>query len=102
MRTKDSRYLDTPGFVSDPGQGQVFQGLRPRRIGPATGVLEHTLVMGDRLDLLALHYYNDPRKGWRILDANPEFLAELLDGRDAEALVGKILLVPAVEEMEIR
>jgi hypothetical protein len=64
----------------------------------ATGVLEHTLKSTDRLDLLALHYYNDSRKWWRILDANPEILCGA-DLSDPE-LVGTVILIPAAEERD--
>ena len=37
-------------------------------------VIEHEVTAGDRLDLLALHYYQNDRLWWRIADANPEFL----------------------------
>lgn len=33
-------------------------------------VAEHLVVAGDRLDLLAQHYYGDPLLAWRIADAN--------------------------------
>lgn len=62
-------------------------------------MLEHTLTATDRFDLLALHYYNDTRKWWRILDANPE----ILSGMDLSdpALIGTVILIPAAEEPEV-
>ena len=47
---------------------------------------------GDRLDLLARHYYNDDRLWWRIVDANPESLygGDLL----TEEMEGQVLLIP--------
>jgi nucleoid-associated protein YgaU len=72
-----------------------FLGLRPRDIGPARGVIEHVITGGDRLDLLARHYYNDERLWWRILDANPGLLyAGDLALSSAE---GMVLLIPRVE-----
>jgi len=93
---RTSRYETTPPFQAAPGETGVFTGLRPRPPGGATAVLEHTLKATDRLDALALHYYNDPRKWWRILDANPELLcgADLSDPQ----LVGTVILIPAAEE----
>ncbi|HEX7839009.1 MAG TPA: tail protein X [Kofleriaceae bacterium] len=82
-------------FAPD-GMATPFRGLRPRDIGPATGVLEHIVTAGDRLDLLALQYYNDDRLWWRILDANPG----LLFGVDLALsdLEGSTLIIPRVRE----
>jgi len=96
MFTKDSRYAQARPFRFDADERASFSGVRPRAIGPATGVIEHTLRAWDRLDQLAAYYYNDPRKWWRILDANPE----LLYGGDAvgEEQAGKVILIPGAEE----
>lgn len=93
---RGSRYETAQPFRSSADQPEPFQGLRPRQPGAATAVLEHTLKATDRLDLLAQHYYNDSRKWWRILDANPEFLCgvDLTD----PALVGTVILIPPAEE----
>jgi nucleoid-associated protein YgaU len=96
MRRRGSRYEHVPAFTPDPSAGEVFRGLRPRDIGPATGVIEHVVKAGDRLDLLARHYYNDDRLWWRILDANPSFLLNgdlLLD--EAE---GTVIHIPRGRE----
>jgi len=92
----DSRYRDVEPFKAATGSTDGFVGLRPRFPQTATAVLEHTLTAMDRLDLLALHYYNDARLWWRILDANPEVLC----GTDLgdPALVGTVILIPAATE----
>ncbi|ATB39030.1 hypothetical protein CYFUS_004469 [Cystobacter fuscus] len=96
MFLRGSRYDKARAFAPDPVLGEVFRGVRPRAIGPATGVLEHMVRSGDRLDLLARHYYNDPRLWWRIVDANPAFLY----GGDLtlERNVGEIILIPRAGE----
>ncbi len=74
---KGSRYEAVAHFVPvDPAidPSPPFAGIRARRIDAAPGVLEHTVQAGERLDLLALDYYNDAQKWWRILDANPHIL----------------------------
>ena len=43
---------------------------------------------GDRLDLLANKFYNDPQKGWLILQANPEYSHEF------EIQVGDNIVIP--------
>jgi hypothetical protein len=66
--------------------------LRPRDVTTPPGVIEHTLTEGDRLDLLANHYYGDPQQWWRILDANPQVLCgpDLL----AREATGRIIVIP--------
>lgn len=95
MRLRGSRYDAVKPFSPD-GTAAPFRGLRPRDIGPATGVLEHIITAADRLDLLALQYYNDDRLWWRILDANPGLL---LGGELAlRDLEGSTLIIPRVRE----
>jgi hypothetical protein len=92
MRLRGSRYENVKTFAPGDDGRIAFSGLRARDIGPAIGVLEHTVTPGDRLDLLALQYYNDDRLWWRIRDANPGVLfgGELLLGD----LEGSTLLIP--------
>ncbi len=70
MLRKDSRYAKGRLFEGTDS----FPGLRPREITTLEGVVEHRVKEGDRLDLLARHYYNNDRLWTRILDANPELL----------------------------
>lgn len=79
MPSRQSRYRNATPFVAANGQAPMFRGLRPRPIGQAAAVLEHTILQDDRPDLLAQHYYVDSRKWWRLLDANPDvvFAADL-------------------------
>ncbi|MFO1272434.1 MAG: tail protein X [Rubrivivax sp.] len=91
-----SRYADARPFVWPEGETPPFRGARVREIGRATGVLEHTWTATDRLDLLALHYYGDATRWWRILDANPEVLCGLdLLGAGR---VGQVILIPPADE----
>ena len=71
VNTSYSRYEKTRGFSGSDNRQIPFPGTRAREIQRTEGVIEHTIGAGERLDLLALHYYNNPRKWWRILDANP-------------------------------
>lgn len=92
MRRPGSRYEESPRFERGPSP----RLLRPRSIRPATGVLEHTVQVGERLDQLARRYYNDDRLWWRILDANPGILC----GSDfsISASVGQVLRIPREKE----
>ena len=96
MSVKGSRYQNTLSFSAENGQLPVFEGIRARTIGPATGVLEYIVKENDRLDLLALYFYVDSRKWWRILDANPDifFGADLT----LSEYVGETILIPRAVE----
>jgi len=95
MPANQSRYQKTRAFTVD-STTTVFEGMRARVINPATGVLEYVIKQGDRLDLLALYFYNDSSKWWRLLDANPEimFAADLT----IEEQVGNTIQVPRLTE----
>lgn len=96
MRLKNSRYQAARRFEVDE-KGQLrCKGLRPRVIGAALGVIEHVVRDGDRLDLLAGHYYNDPRLWWRILDANPDLSCGVEVSLSARA--GEVILIPKAKE----
>jgi hypothetical protein len=105
-----SRYANSAVFERSSGE----RLLVARAIGPASPVIEHEIQVGDRLDHLSQHYYNDDRLWWRILDANPsiafptedEFGTTRLSVRplyfagialDSE-LEGQILLIPRAKE----
>lgn len=92
MIGKKSRYETPTKFAGESGEESVFGGIRPRKIGRATGVLTYTIKQGDRLDLLSLHFYNDTRRWWRILDANPEIIcgADLMLSK----YIGETILIP--------
>ena len=96
MFRKGSRYQKARLFDVDEHGAEVFSGIRPREIESATGVLEHVIQAGDRLDLLARHYYNDDRQWFRIVDANPEFSF----GPDmlGPNMVGRVILIPKLKE----
>jgi len=107
MLLPNSRYKTTPAFNPSGGGDVVLPGLRPRPVGPASGVVEHVIREGERLDHLARHYYNDDRLWWRILDANPQIvfgggLMPVEDPRvanDTDSLVGQTLLIPRAQEV---
>lgn len=96
MFQKGSRYQDSVIFTPADDGSRVFAGIRPRAIGPAAGVVEHQVKAGDRLDLLARHYYNDDRLWWRIVDANPQ----VLYGGDLvlPQMEGQVILIPRAKE----
>lgn len=92
MLLRGSRYETVKSFAPGDDGSVPFPGLRARDIASAPGVLEHIISAGDRLDLLALQYYNDDRLWWRILDANPGLL--LGGGLLLSDLAGSTLIIP--------
>ncbi|MCG8416737.1 MAG: hypothetical protein MJE77_02185 [Proteobacteria bacterium] len=95
MISSRSRYQDVRRFISpapDVREEAPFPGTRPRAIETPQGVLEHVLEAGDRLDLLALNYYNDSSKWWLILDANPEIT--YAGDVDLGKHVGEVIVIP--------
>jgi len=94
---KGSRYATARLFDKEDTDSKAFRGICPRSIKTAPGVLEHVVREDERLDLLALYYYNDPRRWWRILDANPHILcaADLMLGSVVpDSLICTVLLIP--------
>lgn len=96
MLIKKSRYKNAQPFEPLADGTEVFAGIRARDIGAATGVIEHEVQAGERLDQLARHYYNDDRLWWRIVDANPDltFGLEMFDDEAA----GTVILIPKLRE----
>ncbi len=73
------------------GKGSAAPELfQPRFAARAEPALEHRVVAGDRLDLLAARYFGDPLQFWRIADANP--------ARSPDELIepGRVLVIPRV------
>lgn len=91
-----SRYETARPFTAEPGRPAPFPGVRPREIPPTPGVIEHTVRSGDRLDALARHFYDDDRRWWRIVDANPEFFygGDLVREEGLVSMVGRTIVIP--------
>lgn len=109
MFLANSRYEKARPFTAQEGGNVPFAGVRPREIPVTPGVIEHIVQAGERLDLLARHYYNDDRLWWRIVDANTEIfsggdLVRENEVRDADApaadpprlesMVGRSIVIP--------
>lgn len=88
------------GKAGAPGNPDLaapaFPGVLPRAVETAAGAIEYEVKSGDRLDLLARHYYNQDRLWWRIVDANPDiqFAGALL----SESMVGQVILIPKAKD----
>ncbi|MDO8144899.1 MULTISPECIES: hypothetical protein [unclassified Isoptericola] len=91
-----SRYADVPTttleVVADDGSRRQVRYLR-RRFPPEAppSPARHTVVPGDRLDLLSARLTGDPLGFWRLCDANTALDPDSLV--DAEA-AGTRIVVP--------
>lgn len=86
MFSKVSRYRKVIQLVATDRKGRRLKSTAFRLLPEVTGRFRHTVEEMDRLDHLGYKYYKQPRKWWRICDANPEFLSPL-------ALLGKEPLI---------
>lgn len=89
MFTPASRYFKAATYQATLPNGGVATAIvipGPRSPAP---IGYHPRSLGDRLDLLAVKYLNDPTGFWRICDANNSLAAAALEAR---ALIG----IPAV------
>ena len=82
-RLKGSRYAKSPLFTGEQNGSKIFRGVRSRNIAPAEGVIEHVLAKDERLDLIALQYYNDSTLWWRTCE--PYARKSLLGHRENRA-----------------
>lgn len=89
----DSRYYASGVLQYTAPNGRVIPYLA-RRIVPQPGapnyatVNTHTVISGDRLDLIAAKYLGDPLIAWLICDANGA-----LDPNDLTATPGRVLAI---------
>src|SRR6266545_2047443 len=60
MFSKSSRYRNLPESSPVNAQGERLRGKELRLTPPTPGRFLHTVHEGDRLDLLAFKYYDDP------------------------------------------
>ena len=68
-----SRYYTVETAKLTTAAGRPIAYLRRRFVPPPERFVllqEHTVIEGDRLDLLAVQYQGDPEQFWRICDAN--------------------------------
>jgi hypothetical protein len=82
MFSKVSRYRKLLDIVTTDANGRELESKTLRLLPEVSGTFQHTIEEVDRLDHLAYKYYKQPRKWWRICDANPEFMSP-------QALLGK-------------
>lgn len=80
-----SRYYGLPEISV---RGRVGPALRLRDPeADLVGAIQHRLIEGERLDVLALRYYGREDLWWRIADANPARFPD-------DWAAGDVLLIP--------
>ncbi|MFC2077584.1 hypothetical protein ACFLTM_02105 [Candidatus Bipolaricaulota bacterium] len=92
MFFRGSRYANVAEheFVVD---GRAIRYKRIRFIPETNAFTIHTVGQGERLDVIAYAYYQDPEVAWRICDAN-----EAMWPDDLTADPGASLRVPAAKD----
>lgn len=90
MIYRNSRYTKTP---VDTTYGSAVFKMRKRFEFNTNNAKIHQFTASDRLDGLALEYYDDPHLWWAILEANPQFKSEL------EIPYGTELVIPTLNEV---
>ena len=77
MFLDNSRYAKVETVEVAAPSGGTTIALKRRRLTPATGD-PHTVVSGERLDVLADDAYGDATRFWHIADANTALEADEL------------------------
>ena len=82
MFASDSRYYNLAPYTVTLPDGRIVTATRLWQ-SPASLPLAgyHTRVNGDRLDLLAARYLQDPTLFWKLCDANDSPVAAALEAR---------------------
>jgi hypothetical protein len=70
MFFKGSRYEDVETTQITDATGRVIPYIKVRFIPPTPAVVGHSVLQGERLDLISNNYYKDAQRFWRICDAN--------------------------------
>lgn len=82
MFSKISRYKKLDDLVTTDAHGRSPVAKTIRLLPEVSGRFRHTLLEIDRLDHLAFKYYKQPRKWWRICDANSFISPRALMGNE--------------------
>ena len=93
MIGRRSRYAASVLYT---GKDEEFLGTRPRvDTTPTPDDRFHTVMAGDRVDLLAAHYLGRAELWWVLCDYNDIFFPLVLE-------VGAVLCIPSVEHVNMR
>ena len=82
MFDPNSRYAGFATYMVTMPDGKPVTATRLPLPNPLALAGYHLRVVGDRLDLLAARYLNDPTFFWRICDSNNAPVPDALGARD--------------------
>jgi hypothetical protein len=89
MANRSSRHAQLATYRRRlPALEEEVELYRPRLRQATPSSRLHRVRPGDRLDLLAFRFYDDPHQYWRLADANPDCELPELDA------AGRLLKVP--------
>lgn len=92
MFARGSRYETVPDAIYRTPAGREILYKRLRLIPDPAVLQTFQVAAGDRLDLIAFRFYQDPEQYWRICDANRALLPADLTGE-----VGRRLRIPLAQ-----
>ena len=81
MFAANSRYAGLGTYTVTLANGRVVSATRLPLPSPQPPVGYHARIAGDRLDLLAARYLNDPTWFWKLCDANNTPSPDALNAR---------------------
>jgi hypothetical protein len=82
MFAPGSRYEKMATYQVTTADGRVITAVKLPLPTPGVLLGYHRRSVGQRLDLIASHYLNDPTTFWRLCDVNNSMSPEALGARD--------------------
>jgi hypothetical protein len=92
MFAKGSRYENVPDAAYQTPSGRQIRYKRLRITPSPAAIQMYRVSAGDRLDLIAFRFYQDPEQYWRLCDGNRALLPD-----DLVAENGRQLVIPIAE-----
>ncbi|RME42947.1 MAG: hypothetical protein D6791_16620 [Chloroflexi bacterium] len=93
MFFKGSRYENVAEHTITDANGREIRYKKVRFIPSISARAGCVVRQGDRPDLIAHRYYQDPERFWRLCDAN-----KVMWPPDLVAEIGAVILIPPAED----
>ena len=87
MFFKGSRYEKVNEAEITDTAGRVIKYKRTRFIPDTPAIRQHTVLQGERLDIIAFKYFQDSELFWRICDANKAILPDELIAESGQQIL---------------
>jgi hypothetical protein len=81
MFAANSRYAGLAAYRVKLADGRTITATKLPLASPLRPIGYHQRISGDRLDLLAARYLNDPTWFWKLCDANGSVSPDALNAR---------------------